>query len=225
MKELVDHFSAHEQIDKGEEGRAYSTRDRCESVLNCWILPHWGKTAIDQITTVAVEEWLSSIPRAKGTKSKIRNTMSTLYNHAIRWEFTEKNPITGPVRGSGVRQSAKRERIPDVLEVEEFQDLQAELRLRERILVWLDMTLGLRRGELAGLRWEDGRFEDLTVMARRSIVDQVEGNVKTEASKRPIPIDPFIAQDLLAWYRTTKYSRHEDYVFATDAWCRTRFIG
>ena len=36
-------------------------------------------------------------------------------------------------------------------------------------------------------------------------------------SQRPIPIDPFIAADLLAWYRTTKYSRPEDYVFATDA--------
>lgn len=217
MKELVSHFSEHEQVDKGEEGRAYSTRDRCESVLNCWILPRWGKTPIDQIRTVAVEDWLRSIPRARGTKSKIRNTMSALYNHAIRWEFTDKNPITGPVRGSGVRQSAKRERIPDVLEVEEFQRLQAELGLRERILVWLDMTLGLRRGELAGLRWEDVRFEDLTVMARRSIVDQVVGNVKTEASKRPIPIDAFVAEDLLAWYRTTKYSRPEDYVFATDA--------
>jgi len=217
MKELVDHFSEHEQIDKGEEGRAYSTRDRCESVLNCWILPRWGKTSIDQIRTVAVEEWLRSIPRANGTKSKFRNTMSALFNHAIRWEFTDKNPITGPVRGSGVRQSAKRERIPDLLEVEEFQRLQAELQIRERILVWLDMTLGLRRGELAGLRWDDIRFEDLTVMARRSIVDQVVGNVKTEASKRPIPIDPFIAGDLLLWYRTTKYNRPEDYVFATDA--------
>jgi integrase len=217
MKELVDHFSAHEQVDKGEEGRAYSTRDRCESVLNCWILPRWGKTAIDQIRTVAVEDWLGSIPRAKGTRSKIRNTMSALYHHAIRWEFTDKNPITGPVRGSGVRQSAKRERIPDLLEVEEFQLLQAELRIRERILVWLDMTLGLRRGELAGLRWEDIHFEELTVMAQRSVVDQVVGKVKTEASKRPIPIDPFIAEDLLLWYRTTKYNRPEDYVFATDA--------
>jgi integrase len=217
MNELVDHFSEHEQVDKGEEGRAYSTRDRCESVLNCWILPRWGKTAIDQIRTVAVEDWLGSIPRAKGTRSKIRNTMSALYNHAIRWEFTDKNPITGPVRGSGVRQSAKRERIPDLLEVEEFQLLQAELRIRERILVWLDMTLGLRRGELAGLRWEDIHFEELTVMAQRSVVDQVVGKVKTEASKRPIPIDPFIAEDLLLWYRTTKYNRPEDYVFATDA--------
>jgi integrase len=217
MKELVGHFSEHEQVDKGEEGRAYSTRDRCESVLNCWILPRWGKTAIDQIRTVAVEDWLRSIPRAKGTRSKIRNTMSALYNHAIRWEFTDKNPITGPVRGSGVRQSAKRERIPDLLEINEFQLLQAELQIRERILVWLDMTLGLRRGELAGLRWEDIHFQDLTVMAQRSVVDQVVGKVKTEASKRPIPIDPFIAEDLLSWYRTTKYNRPEDYVFATDA--------
>jgi hypothetical protein len=28
MKDLVNHFSEHEQVDKGEEGRAYSTRDR-----------------------------------------------------------------------------------------------------------------------------------------------------------------------------------------------------
>jgi len=27
-------------------------------------------------------------------------------------------------------------------------------------------------------------------MAQRSVVDQVVGNVKTEASKRPVPIDP-----------------------------------
>ena len=54
-------------------------------------------------------------------------------------------------------------------------------------------------------------------LPQRSVVDQVVGNVKTEASKRPIPIDPYIAEDLLSWYRTTKYSRPEDYVFATDA--------
>ena len=46
---------------------------------------------------------------------------------------------------------------------------------------------------------------------------QVVGKVKTEASKRPIPIDPFIAEDLLLWYRTTKCNRPDDYVFATDA--------
>src|SRR5262250_3069019 len=130
MKDLVNHFSEHELVDKGEEGRAYSTRDRCESVLNRWILTRWGKTPIDQIRTVAAEDWLRSIPRALGTKSKIRNTMSALYNHAIRWEFIDRNPITGPVRGSGVRQSAKRMSIPDILTIEEMQKLISAVPLR-----------------------------------------------------------------------------------------------
>src|ERR1035441_2473237 len=104
----------------------------------------------------------------------------------------------------------------DLREVEEFQRLQAELEVREWILVWLDMSSGLRRGELAGLRWQDIQFQELAIMAQRSVVDQVVGNVKTEASKRPIPIDPYIAEDLLSWYRTTNYSRPEDVLIRCD---------
>jgi hypothetical protein len=139
VRDLVAHFREQELVDRGEEGSAYSTRDRCESVLTKWILPlpRWEKTPIDQIRTVAVEEWLRSIPRAKGTKAKIRNTMSVLLNHAIRWDFVRKIRLRVPVRGSGVRQSAKRERIPDVLNVEEFQALLGELQLRERVMLWL----------------------------------------------------------------------------------------
>lgn len=217
MRELVAHFRDHELLDRGDEGKAYSTRDRCESVLDMWILPRWERTSITDIRTVAVEQWLRSIPRAKGTKAKIRNTMSALFNHAIRWGFVQSNPITGPVRGSGVRQSAKRERVPVVLEAAEFQRLQGKLGLRERVMVWVSMTTGLRRGELAGLKWCDVNFEKLTINLGRSVVDQEVGKVKTEASKKPIPIDPCVANDLLAWYRATKYAESDDYVFATDA--------
>ena len=49
--------------------------------------------------------------------------------------------------------------------------------------------------------------------------DQNVGKVKTEASKKPIPIDPYVAEDLLAWYHTTKYMKPDDFVFATDAAC------
>jgi len=143
--------------------------------------------------------------------------MSVLFNHAIRWGFIRNNPITGPVRGSGVRQSAKREQIPVVLDAAEFQRLLGELRLRERVLVWVGMTTGLRRGELAGLKWSDVSFERLTINLLRSVVDQTVGKVKTEASKKPIPIDPHVAQDLLTWYQTTKYARADDFIFATDA--------
>lgn len=143
--------------------------------------------------------------------------MSVLFNHAIRWDFVHTNPITGPVRGSGVRQSAKREHIPDVLGVGEFQALLGELHLRERVMLWVGMTTGLRRGELAGLRWCDVNFEKLTIDVLRSVVDQQVGKVKTEASKKPVPIDPYVAEDLLVWYRISKYASPDDYLFATDA--------
>src|SRR5205823_6015113 len=52
---------------------------------------------------------VAQLPLARGSKAKIRNLMSALYSHAIRWEWAEKNPI------KRVRQSAKRSRVPDVL--------------------------------------------------------------------------------------------------------------
>jgi site-specific recombinase XerD len=58
-------------------------------------------------------------PLANTTKSKIRNLFSVLFKHAIRYEWLGQggNPITL------VRQTAKRMRIPEVLESSEIQGL------------------------------------------------------------------------------------------------------
>ena len=56
-------------------------------------------------------------------------------------------------------------------------------------MVFLDMALGLRRGELAGLKWEDVSFEKLYLNITRSVVGQRIGNTKTEVSRKPVPID------------------------------------
>ncbi|MGA8858398.1 MAG: site-specific integrase, partial [Candidatus Sulfotelmatobacter sp.] len=139
------------------------------------------------------------------------------FNHAIRWEFTSRNPIAGAGKGSGVRVSAKRERTPDILEVEEMHLLLGVLGIREKAMVFLDMPSGLRRGELAGLKWEDFDFKNLHVSVTRSLVDQHVGPVKTEASRKLMPIDEYIAHDLLSWYEVTPYKKPSDYVWATDA--------
>ena len=143
--------------------------------------------------------------------------MSALYNHAIRWEFIDRNPITGPVKGSGVRVSSKRMSIPDILTIEEMQKLISAVPLRERVLIFLDMVTGLRRGELAGLKWEDIDFLNLQINVSRSVVEQHVGKCKTEVSQKPVPIDQYIAQDLLEWYRHTPYRAPGDWVFATDS--------
>ena len=138
-------------------------------------------------------------------------------NHAIRWEFTDRNPISGPNKGAGVRQSSKRQSVPDILEVSEIQAIVAELQLRERVLLFLDMATGLRRGELAGVRWQDFDFAVLDIDVQRSVVDQVVGRCKTEASQKRIPLDGYTAQDLLAWFQQTLYRDPDDYVFAANS--------
>lgn len=105
---------------------------------------------------------------------------------------------------------------PDVLEVGEMRNILASVRIRERVMLSLDMPSGLRRGELAGLIWGDFDFENLTVAIVRSLVDQHVGKCKTEVSKKLMHLDPYTAADLLAWYRETLYKAPSDYV-----WLRT----
>ncbi len=65
-------------------------------------------------------------------------------------------------------------------------------------MLFLDMPAGLRRGELAGLEWQDFDFKKLPVSVTRSLVDQHVGPVKTEASRKLTPIDEVVARELLA---------------------------
>ena len=239
VSDVIEHFRLKELVDKGENGRAWSTRDRYDSYLDRWIGPRWGKEELTGIKAPVVEEWLEDLkfdtnwrrkkavrhvrqnpemqPLAPASKSRIRGLMSVLFNHAIRWGFTDRNPISGPNKGAGVRQSSKRQRIPDILEVEEIQRMLERLQLRERVLVFLAMATGLRQGELAGLQWRDIDFEKMLIDVNKSVVYQVVGRCKTEASKKPVPLDTYTAEDLLTWYRHTRYRNPEDWVFASDS--------
>jgi integrase len=135
--------------------------------------------------------------------------MHVIFQHAIRYEWIERNPI------SAVRQSGKRETTPDILDVEELVLLLDELPVRERIAVFLDFATGARRGELQGVKWEDINFELAVLQIKRSIVKQHIGKPKTEASEKPTPLSPSLIQDLLVWRRETPYAKDSDYVFAS----------
>ena len=94
--------------------------------------------------------------------------MSALFNHAIRYEWLEqgRNPILF------VRQSAKRQRIPECLEPEELRLSQLDRRFR--VMVLLDAGSGLRRSELLALKWSDVDFDELEINVRRPIYWQLQ---------------------------------------------------
>lgn len=207
---LVAHYRLKELVGDRNGRKAFSTRSAYECNLKNWVLPRWGDHKLDQVKSVAVEEWLDSIRRANGTRAKIRNLMSALFTHAMRYEWVDRNPI------KLVRQSAKRQRIPDVLELAEIQLLLSKLGVRERTLALLDAGTGLRVSELLALRWRDVDFDNLELSVTRSIWHQVVGDCKTEASAKPVPLDTYMAEDLLRWRRQSAYPMPDDYVFASE---------
>ncbi len=74
---------------------AHSTKRAYLGYLEKWIEPRWGRYALSDIRATEVELWLRNLDRAPGTRCKIRNTMSLLFNHGRRHDLCERNPING----------------------------------------------------------------------------------------------------------------------------------
>jgi integrase len=218
VADLIDHYSATELVgDLVDGGKSHATKTVYRDFLARWVKPTWGSLNIRAVRTIAVEHWLRQLMRVDGgplapsTKAKIRNVVSVLFNHAIRHEWLEqgRNPILL------VRQSAKRQRIPEWLEPDELRALLSQLDRCFRVMVFLDAATGLRRSELFALKWDDVDFDDLQINVQRSIYMNIVGNCKTEASRKPVPMDPILASELWAWKQDSPYGQPHDWVFAS----------
>jgi integrase len=208
LADLSRHFLQRELTDRNPR-ISYSTKKAYAGYLEKWIDPRWGEYRLLDVRAVEVESWLKSLNRAPGTRSKIRNVMSLLFNHGRRHEICDHNPI------QWVRQSAKRRTAPDILTSSEVQSLLANLRGRERTLVLLAVTTGLRRSELFALKWKDIDFHAKQIHVTRSIVQNVVGLCKTESSQKPVPAHNDLVEALREWHGQTPYQSSESWVFAS----------
>jgi integrase len=99
-----------------------------------------------------------------------------------------------------------------VLDVAEIRSLLPELQHPYKIMVFLAAATGLRASELLGLKWQDVDFELLEIRFNRGVVHQVVGELKTEASQKPIPLDPELARELLVWRYLSPFKKQADYL-------------
>jgi integrase len=211
VAQLCDHFEQRE-LAKDNAWRSHATKKIYRAYLTRWILPNWRKYELAEVRTIQVESWVRTLPLAKSSCAKIRSLMSVLFNHARRYELFDRNPICL------VRQSAKRRTAPTILTPAEIKALLDVLDVRERALVFLAASTGLRQSELFGLKWKDVDFAGRTMNVTRSIAYGVVGPCKTESSQKPVPIHPLLSETLEQWRKLCRYNKPDDWIFASK--CR-----
>ncbi len=138
-----------------------------------------------------------------------------IYEHARRWELTDRNSI------DLVRQRGGRRCIPRVLTPSEIRLLLAQLVEPYHTMVLVAACLGLRASEIMGLQWRDFNWENLTVFIRRGVVNGRSGDTKTEASQRSPPIDPRLARSLQELRERALHQGPQDWVLAKRRWPTT----
>ncbi|WP_213807092.1 site-specific integrase [Granulicella sp. dw_53] len=212
VHKLVEHYRMKEMPMDTHEGKTRATKLVYQNCLKLYIVPRWGDYPLRRVTSVEVEDWLKTLKLAASTRTKIRNLMSTIFRHAIRWGFLgqQENPI------ALVRVKAGRKRVPDTLTGEEFRALMAVLPDRERVMGGICATTGLRVCEVLGLKWEDIDFVRKTANVLRSYVSGSIGPCKTEVSQQPVPLDAITLQRLIAWRGLCAFGADTDWIFASE---------
>lgn len=215
--EAWTHFQTNELSNPDVE-RSPTTIQGYKDYFKLYILPQWGSTPITAVRTVKVEDWLRSLKSATvkgkklapGTRAKIRNHMSALFSHCARQEWIPTNPI------AEVRTSSKRQRIPDVLTLQEMTGILDHIPSTVvRVMVLVAATSAMRRSEIRGLKWKDVDLVGNWFHLQRGVVRKMETNLKTEASRKPVPMLPEMSAVLRGWREETSYRNDEHWVFAS----------
>jgi integrase len=74
---------------------------------------------------------------------------------------------------------------------------------------------GVTVSELLALKWSDMDFTAGEINLCRVIVREVVGKMKTEASRKPLPLDSGLADVLMQWRAVCPYNQDGDYLFAS----------
>jgi integrase len=204
-------------VEQYREEKMPQLRHSTQRVTGLWIkkyvLARWGKLQITDLQPRPVERWLDSLPLAPKTRGHLRELLHRLVDYAM---WCGAIPVgTNPISLVTVRGSSKRIKKPRSLTVEEFHTLSKHLSEPFRTMGLLQLCLGLRASELLALRWCDVDWMNSKLNVEHGIVNQRLDFVKTEGSRRIMPLDPGLLSVLSAWKQQTVFQDSKDWVFSS----------
>lgn len=207
---------AREGTVRDRSGGVYkpSTLRGYQRALDRRVLPDFGAVRLSELRRVDVQGLVDRLLGEGFSPTTIRNTLCPLqaiYRHAEMRDLVAVNPTKGLDIPKG---SGRRDRIADAGEARALLEaLQAE----DRPIWATAFYSGLRRGEIAALRWSDVDLGRSEIRVQRSW-DQYEGPIepKSETSVRTVPILA-VLRDFLDEHKLRTGRGGEDLVFGRSA--------
>lgn len=175
-----------------------ATIDSYRSALSRHLLPAFGRTPIDEITTEMVRAWYASYgQRTPTARAHAYAVLTSIMGQALDDELIVRSPCRIK---SGGRTKVKRE--PEVLTLAELLALAEAMPRQHQALTLMAGLCGLRFGEAVALRRRDVDLERSIIHITRTAVRtggaKTTGPPKTDAGRRSVAMPKAVADALEA---------------------------
>lgn len=104
-------------------------------------------------------------PLSAGTIHTYHRVLSAVLFRAVKWGYIPTNPAA---RADLPSLANRRAAYLDEPDARRLLELLRDEPIKWRTIITFDLLSGLRRGELAGLRWQDVNFDDQTIVIRQT---------------------------------------------------------
>lgn len=198
-------------------GRKATTIQDYRIMLNRHLVPYFGETKVDRITTPEATRYVG-LKRREGLQPKTVANHLTFLHGLMAWGLREGHLERNPVEGVERPRSAADVNVR-FLTRDELKRLLAAVPPgpvgeMERALYATAAMTGLRQGELLALRWQDVDFTAGLVRVRRSYTRGRFSAPKSVRSVRAVPLARSVAEALEGQRRRSVRTGPDELVFA-----------
>jgi integrase len=181
-----------------------NTKDYYLNYINNHIIPQLGGIKLDKLTTIQIQKFYNDLQKNgrvqryqhielknKGLSVRVVHGIHTLLNNCLEQAVAERLILVNPARGCKLPKMEKREM--KVLPEEKIRPYLMEADKRGLLApFYLELTTGLRRGELLALLWTDLDVENRTISITKQVTrtkgELVVSQPKTHNSIRVLPV-------------------------------------
>jgi len=195
-----------------EQHKKHSTVSGYKQIWNQHLRAHFGDVTLQSYKVHLGRQFLLGLTNTQGlrTLSHVKSLASGIFERAIIEERLELNPW----HKVKLPKEAKSPKNTQWYTLEESENIISALieHVDCQLVMALCCFMGLRPGEISGLKWED--FDEDYVHIRRAFVRGVVGTTKTLESVATLPLISQVKLPLELW-RTKCGSPTEGWLFQT----------